>query len=84
MVLVDGDLVWFLERGGRSLLTFSADIEAQRAAAGALADKVRAGQLAGIVVEKVDGTPVLLATGSSTEALMAAGFARTPRGLRMR
>jgi PDZ domain-containing protein len=34
------------------------DIEAQRAAAGALADKVRAGQLAGIVVEKVDGTPV--------------------------
>ena len=84
VVLVDGELVWFLERGGRSLLTFSADIEAQRAAAGALADKVRAGQLAGIVVEKVDGTPVLLATGSSTEALMAAGFARTPRGLRMR
>ena len=84
VVLVDGELVWFLERGGRSLLTFSVDIEAQRAAAGALADMVRAGQLAGIVVEKVDGTPVLLGTGPTTDALTAAGFARTPRGLRMR
>jgi hypothetical protein len=40
--------------------------------------------LAGIVVEKIDGIPVLLANAPSTEALMAAGFARTPRGLRMR
>ena len=84
VVLVDGELVWFLERGGRSLLTFTPDEEAQRAAAGALAGMVRTGQLAGIVVEKVDGTPVLLATGPTTDALTAAGFARTPRGLRMR
>jgi ATP-dependent Lhr-like helicase len=84
VVMVDGELVWFLERGGRSLLTFGAAHEAQRAAAGALADMVRTGQLAGIVVEKVDGTPVLLATGPATDALSDAGFARTPRGLRMR
>ncbi len=84
VVLVDGELVWFLERGGRSLLTFTPGAEAQRAAAGALADVVRAGRLAGVVVEKVDGTPVLLAHGAATEALTAAGFARTPRGLRMR
>ena len=84
VALVDGELVWFLERGGRSLLTFHTDAEAQRAAAGALADMVRTGQLAGIVVEKVDGAPVLLATGPATDALTAAGFARTPRGLRMR
>ena len=89
VVMVDGELVWFLERGGRSLLTFGAahgatHDEAQRAAAGALADMVRTGQLAGIVVEKVDGTPVLLATGPATDALSDAGFARTPRGLRMR
>ena len=43
MVLVDGELVWFSERGGRSLLNFSADPEAQRAAAGALAGLVGAG-----------------------------------------
>jgi ATP-dependent Lhr-like helicase len=84
VVLVDGELVWFLERGGRSLLTFGTDPENQRAAAGALADMVRTGQLAGIVVEKVDGTAVLLAAGVTTDALTAAGFARTPRGLRMR
>jgi ATP-dependent Lhr-like helicase len=89
VVMVDGELVWFLERGGRSLLTFGAahgatHDDAQRAAAGALADMVRTGQLAGIVVEKVDGTPVLLATGPATDALSDAGFARTPRGLRMR
>ena len=84
VVLVDGELAWFLERGGRSLLTFAANAEAQRAAAGALADLVRTGHLAGVVVEKIDGTPVLLATGPATEALTAAGFARTPRGLRMR
>ena len=84
VVLVDGELVWFLERGGRSLLTFHADAEAQRGAAGALADMVRSGQLAGIVVEKVDATPVLLAAGPTTDALAAAGFTRTPRGLRLR
>ena len=45
---------------------------------------VRTGRLAGIVVEKIDGTPVLLAAGPTADALTAAGFARTPRGLRMR
>jgi ATP-dependent Lhr-like helicase len=84
VALVDGELVWFLERGGRSLLTFTTDTEAQCAAAGALADMVRRGRLPGIVVEKIDGTPVLLAAGAAAEALTAAGFSRTPRGLRMR
>lgn len=84
VVLVDGELVWFLERGGRSLLTFGGDADAQRAAGGALADTVRTGRLAGVVVEKIDGTPVLLAAGAATDALTAAGFARTPRGLRIR
>ena len=84
VVLVDGELVWFLERGGRSLLTFDADAEVARAAAAALAESVRSGQLAGIVVEKVDAAPVLLAAGPTTDALASAGFTRTPRGMRMR
>ena len=48
VVLVDGELVWFLERGGRSLLSFADDdSDANHAAAVALADLVsgRAGQL---------------------------------------
>ncbi|MBU3751880.1 MAG: ATP-dependent helicase, partial [Mycobacterium sp.] len=85
VVLVDGELVWFLERGGRSLLNFHHDPAAQQAAAGALADLVGAGQLPGLVVDKLDGVPALEAGHTATAAaLLAAGFARTPRGMRMR
>jgi ATP-dependent Lhr-like helicase len=89
VVLVDGELVWFSERGGRSLLNFSADEEAQRAAAGALAELVSGGRIGGILVEKLDGVPVLELAAHpdrriTAEALFDAGFARTPRGLRLR
>jgi ATP-dependent Lhr-like helicase len=88
-VLVDGELVWFLERGGRTLLSYSEDAEAQRAAAVALVELVGSGRLQALLVEKVNGTPVLDpavdAHGSSVaDALVAAGFSRTPRGLRLR
>jgi ATP-dependent Lhr-like helicase len=85
VVLVDGELVWFLERGGRSLLNFHTDPLAQQAAAAALAGMVGSGRLAGLVVEKLDGVAVLEAAHTDTAAaLLAAGFARTPRGMRMR
>ncbi|MFZ0834060.1 MAG: ATP-dependent helicase, partial [Mycobacterium sp.] len=89
VVLVDGDLVWFLERGGRSLLNFSSDPEAHRAAAGALAELVADGRIAGVLVERVDGVPVLEPAqagdrGLVVAALADAGFVRTPRGLRLR
>ena len=85
VILVDGALTWYLERGGRSLLNFHADPEAQQSAAAALADMVGSGRLAGIVVEKIDGVGVLEAPHSGTAAaLLSAGFARTPRGMRMR
>jgi ATP-dependent Lhr-like helicase len=94
VALVDGALVWYLERGGRSLLTFGAGDDAQRAAAAALADLVSARRLAGVLVEKIDGTGALEATTAESgtdgnrrvtaDALQALGFARTPRGLRLR
>ncbi len=89
VVMVDGELVWFLERGGRSLVNFSADPEAQRAASGALAELVGIGRIGGILVERLDGVSVLdTATtsqrGDTVDSLISAGFARTPRGLRMR
>ncbi|MBV9638464.1 MAG: ATP-dependent helicase [Mycobacteriaceae bacterium] len=90
VVLVDGALLWFLERGGRSLLNFrAADPEAQRTAAGALAELVRAGRVGGLLVERVDGAAVLepAPTDERAEvaaALVDAGFVRTPRGLRLR
>lgn len=88
VVLVDGHLGWFLERGGRSLLTFTADPAAHGAAAAALADLVASRRVASILVERIDGAPALQpqAGGPSpvAEALAEAGFARTPRGLRLR
>ena len=85
VVMVDGELVWFLERGGKSLVNFSADPDAQRAAAGALAELVGIGRIGGILVERLDGLSVLeVGQSDAVEALLAAGFARTPRGLRIR
>ena len=88
-MLVDGALAWFLERGGRSLLTFTDDPAADHAAAMALADLVASRRVASILVERIDGSPALQphAGGPSPVALAAlleAGFARTPRGMRLR
>ena len=88
VALVDGELAWFLERGGRSLLTFTDDPSAHHAAALALADLVAAKRVESILVERIDGVPALqpLAGGPSpvVAALAEAGFSRTPRGLRLR
>ena len=87
VVLVDGHLAWFLERGGRSLLTFTDDPGAHHAAAAALADLVTARRVASILVERIDGVPALQpqdGPGQVANALQEAGFARTPRGLRLR
>jgi ATP-dependent Lhr-like helicase len=87
VVLVDGELVWFLERGGRSMLSFADDgAEAQHAAAAALAELVAAGQVNSILIERINSASVLApdVPGSVVTALTDAGFARTPRGLRLR
>lgn len=87
VVLVDGHLAWFLERGGRTLLTFTDDPAAHRAAAAALADLVASRRVASILVERIDAAPALQPGGPGSEAaggLVDAGFARTPRGLRLR
>ena len=87
VVLVDGKLVWFLERGGRSLLSFADDdSDANHAAAVAVADLVAAGRVNSILVERINSAPVLgpQVSASVVTALSDAGFARTPRGLRLR
>ena len=81
VALVDGELVAYLERGGKSVLTFSADEAVLAAAAAELALTVR-GSRGRLRIERVDGefsigTPFGL-------ALAGAGFAPTPQGLRLR
>ncbi len=85
VVLVDGRLTLYIERGGRTLLTWSDDAAQLTPAAAALAETARRGALGRLTVEKADGAQLL--GGGSTplrSALDAAGFIATPRGLRFR
>ncbi|MGJ7440417.1 Lhr family helicase [Aquipuribacter sp. MA13-6] len=82
VVMVDGDLVMYVERGARSLLTYSGDEAVLTAAAEALAGTVRAGRLGRVTVTRADGEGVLDASGAVSQVLEAAGFRATPRGLR--
>jgi ATP-dependent Lhr-like helicase len=81
-VLVDGSPALYVERGGRSLLSFTEDAEALRAAAAGLARAVHDGWLGSLAVERADGE---VALGSRlADVLREAGFRVTPKGLRLR
>ncbi|WP_445396649.1 ATP-dependent helicase [Streptomyces sp. LE64] len=92
VVLVEGELALYLERGGKTLLAWPTDPTAEAvawrsdprltAAAEAVARAGRDGALGTVTVERVNGTPALNSTFG--ELLEAAGFHATPRGLRLR
>jgi ATP-dependent helicase Lhr and Lhr-like helicase len=82
-VLVDGALTLYVERGGRTLLSWTEEPAALQAAADALALAVREGGLGRLAVERADGESVH-APSALSDALEAAGFRPTPRGLRLR
>lgn len=87
VVLVDGALALYLERGGRTALSFSADPTVLGAAAHGLAEAVRTRHAGRLTVTRLDGAEVLAdgaLHGAVGQALVAAGFAPTPRGLRLR
>ncbi|MFC4005613.1 ATP-dependent helicase [Nonomuraea purpurea] len=81
VVLVDGHLILYVERGGKTLLSF-ADDERLQPAVDALALAVRDGALGKLTVERADGTSII--ESPLAAALEAAGFHPTPRGLRLR
>ncbi|MFJ4222867.1 DEAD/DEAH box helicase [Microbacterium sp. NPDC089695] len=82
VVIVDGSLVLYLERGGRTVLSFTDDGEVLRAATADLVATARARRLDTLTVEKVDGDAVY-GTELAT-ALQEAGFVATPRGFTLR
>ena len=83
-VLVDGEAALYAERGGRSLLSFTSDPVLLAAAAEALSERVRSGRIGSLTITKIDGAEALTSAGAVIEALTAAGFSMTPRGLRLR
>jgi len=81
VVLVDGGLALYVERGGKTVLTFTADEDVLRAAAASLTATVK-GRLGKMRVERIDGE---FSIGTPLGTLLAeAGFAATPQGLRLR
>ncbi|MZE77835.1 DEAD/DEAH box helicase [Streptomyces sp. SID5475] len=89
VVLVDGRLVLYVERGGKTLLAWSGEVAGGEEsdarlhlAAEALAEAARGGALGTVTVERANGVPAL---GSPVgRALETAGFHASPRGLRLR
>ncbi|SCK49589.1 ATP-dependent helicase Lhr and Lhr-like helicase [Streptomyces sp. WMMB 322] len=98
VVLVDGELTIYMERGGKTLLvwpgtsdpgttpgdglTAPGEVPAPGTAAEALARAALDGALGTVTVERVNGVPALSSPFGGL--LESAGFHATPRGLRLR
>jgi ATP-dependent Lhr-like helicase len=80
VVLAGGDPILYLERSGRGLQTL-VDTQDPRVepALGALVDRVRAGAIKRVALEKVDGEPAL--SSPLAHLLVAHGFQEGPRRL---
>jgi ATP-dependent Lhr-like helicase len=85
VAMVDGELALYVERGGKTLLTFTDEEDLLAHGIEALGRVVRQGALGRLTVEKADGVSIL---GQDSEvirrAMESAGFIATPRGLRLR
>jgi ATP-dependent Lhr-like helicase len=81
VVLVDGEAAVFVDKGGRSMLTFPAGLVDDRWAQ-ALADVVRSGRRRSFEVAKIDGRPSR--ESPIAEVLRAVGFSDGYKGLVLR
>jgi ATP-dependent Lhr-like helicase len=80
VVLSGGDPILYLERSGRALQTLVQADDARLAPAlEALVERVRAGAIKRLALEKVDGEPAM--TSALGPALVALGFQEGPRRL---
>ncbi|WP_280382951.1 ATP-dependent helicase [Nocardia wallacei] len=82
VVLAEGELALYLERGGKTLLTFTEDPQIRAQAAAALAGLVHDRRVDSLVIDRVNGESVHGNTFATF--LTEAGFAPTPRGFRLR
>ncbi|MBZ4487579.1 ATP-dependent helicase [Microbacterium sp. cx-55] len=82
VVVVDGALVLYLERGGKTALAFSDDEEVLTAAAADLVATARARSLDTLTIEQVNGAFVIGA--DMGRMLRSAGFVESPRGMTLR
>ncbi|MFT2817696.1 ATP-dependent helicase [Leifsonia sp. A12D58] len=82
VVIVDGELALYIERGGKSVVLFIDDDAAVSSAATAVAQLITHGSVAQLGIETVNGEFIL---GTPLgKALQQVGFAAIPRGLKLR
>jgi ATP-dependent Lhr-like helicase len=80
VVLIGGEPILYLERGGKGLQTLiSGDDSRLEPALAALVEQVRAGRIKRLGLEKVDGSEAM--TSALAPALLALGFQEGPRRL---
>ena len=82
VVLVDGQLAVFVEKGGKSLLTFTTETRLRSSAFTHLAQAALSRRIPGLRIERCDGVDVRGA--DALAELEAAGFVLTPSGARVR
>ncbi|RAN76061.1 DEAD/DEAH box helicase [Bacillus sp. SRB_336] len=82
VVMVDGALVLYVERGGKTLLCFSGHEASVALAAGALVQVVKRGGADKLAMEKVNGAGIL--DTPLAAALLDAGAYSSPSGVRIR
>jgi ATP-dependent Lhr-like helicase len=80
VVLVDGMLAAYLEKGGRSLLLYGDD---PAPSIDALARAVRDGLLGTLALERINGAQIPM-EGPVADALVMNGFVPTSKGMRLR
>jgi ATP-dependent Lhr-like helicase len=90
IVMVDGELVLFVERGGKTMLAFSSNADHLDAAITSLVDARRMRLIPELKIETIDGVDVCGPVDATTDAgyvamaLESRGVLRSPRGLVLR
>jgi ATP-dependent Lhr-like helicase len=82
VVLVEGELVLYVERGGKTVLCFDSSESVLAMAAPALVHSLRTARVQKLSMNKVNGLPIL--DTPLARALVGAGFGTLPSGLRWR
>ena len=82
VVLRNGQLSLYFERGGKTVLGFSDDPQELTSAFDAIAAEVRRRRIGALTVQRYNGGPV--GTSEAAIPMESAGFTLTPRGMRVR
>lgn len=83
IAIIDGEPAVYAERGAKTMLTFTDDVNVLKRAALTFASLVRSARMSTLTVHTIDGA-LALEESPLRDALISAGFHLTPRAVRLR